>query len=297
MVVIATIMLATMIPLSLYAVRYPKWALEKEKLSNRVNYDHVYGNGYYWLGLNKALIEFPATFQFIRFGTDEGETPLSVFSNEGLEFFLDCNVGVRMRKEAVPSIHKAFRLGYMDQVKNLVVAAIKNTATLFSTDDFITRRNVTDLAIASAVQAAVGTIGFDMPLENFQLRRPQMPESVVLKYRQALVQLINNGAQTFVQQKAMVEQQTNVLEQQILANASRVAIQSNATASRLITEARAYAQNRLLIAEQQGLAELFAGMNVTDPTIKRVLQTLISVELNPTIRVFYDLAPALTLGV
>lgn len=120
---LAVILICSMVPTSFYGVEYNEYALSRYKLTNKMNYDHVYDNGNYYLGLNYEMIKFPRTYQYETFSGND----LRVFSKEGLKFGFQCTFQWRPLPEAIPDIHKQFRVTYRPQVLNRVIATPSRT--------------------------------------------------------------------------------------------------------------------------------------------------------------------------
>lgn len=282
--VIAIVMISSMVPASYYGVEYHEYAMARYKLVNSLDYSKVYDNGFYFLGLNYEMIKFPRVFTHEHFTGDD----LRVFSKEGLEFAFQCSFQWRPIKEFIPSIHKQFRLSYQPQVKNRVIATIKNTVTMYTTDDFIHHRALIDKTITKNIGDAVRELGFDIPEDKFQFEKPLLPDNVRARFLQTQVQLVKNDEQVLRQQQALVIQETNVLVGNINSNATRVLTQATSTSTRIIAEANANAYNIYNTAEQQGLYELFSGMNITDSYTKALLRKIMAIENNNGVKLYYN---------
>jgi len=294
--VIAVIMICAMVPSSYYGLEYDDYGLHRDKLYNKVDYDRVYDNGYYFLGLNQEFIKFPRTYLYEQFSSDLNTT-LPVFSADGLEFGFQCTYQWRINKAFIPEIHRNFRLAYRQQVNNRVISTIKNIAISFTTEEFVTKRALVDDIITAAIGRAVAALGFEIPDDKFQFAKPILPDNIRVKSLQKVVQLINNDVQTLVQQWQLVLQETGVQVNLVLSNATRVVNQAYSTNARIIAEANAQAFNIVNSAEQNGLEMLFRGMNITDATTMAALRRVIAIESNPTANIYFGLNPSTVLNV
>jgi hypothetical protein len=181
---------------------------------------------------------------------------LSVFSKEGLEFGFQCTFQWRPKKEAIPGIHRQFRVTYRPQVINRVIATIKNTVTKYTTDDFINSRDAIDRDITLAIGDAVDDLGFDIPADKFQFAKPLLPDNVRSRFLQTQVQLVKNDEQTLRQQQAIVLQETQRLVAGIISNATAVTTQAGFTAQSVVDVAQADATRIVTQAEQESIAQI-----------------------------------------
>lgn len=256
--VIAVIMICSMVPSSYYGIEYDEYGLNRDKLLNKVEYGRVYDNGNYFLGLNHEFIKFPRVYQFEGFSG----TGLSVFSKEGLEFGFQCTFQWRPKRDAIPDIHRQFRLSYRPQVINRVIATIKNTVTKYTTDDFINSRALIDHDITVAIGNAVSDLGFDIPADKFQFAKPLLPDNVRARFLQTQVQLVKNDEQALRQQQAVVLQETQRLVAGVISNATAVGTQAGFTAQSIVGVAQADAARIVQQAEQDSIAQIVSAMGV-----------------------------------
>jgi regulator of protease activity HflC (stomatin/prohibitin superfamily) len=289
----AVIMICSMVPSSYYGIEYDEYALHRDRLYNKVDYDKVYSNGYYFLGLNQEFIKFPRTYNYESF---TGST-LPVFSKDGLEFGFQCDYQWKIKRDAIPDIHRNFRLAYRQQINNRVISTIKNIAITFTTEEFVTARTLVDSVITAAIANAVSSLGFDIPVDKFQFAKPILPDNIRAKSLQKVVQLINNDVQSLVQQQQLVLQETGVMVSLVLSNSTKLISQAQSSASRIISQANAAAFNIANTAEQNGLAQLFSGMEINDVTTKTLLRRVIALEENPDAQIYFGLSPSPVLSV
>jgi regulator of protease activity HflC (stomatin/prohibitin superfamily) len=257
-IVIAIIMICSMVPMSYNGVEYDDYGIDRDKLLNKVNYDRVYSNGNYFLGLNHEFIKFPRVYQFEEFTGDK----LSVFSKEGIEFGFQCTFQWKPKKEAIPDIHRQFRVSYRPQVINRFIATVKNTVTKYTTDDFINSRDLIDRDITTAIGDAVDELGFDIPADKFQFAKPLLPDNVRSRFLQTQVQLVKNDEQTLRQQQAVVLQETQRLVAGVTSNATAVIAQADFTAQSIIDVAIADSTRIVNQAEQESIAQIVDLMGV-----------------------------------
>jgi len=285
--IVATVMISVMVPISYYGVEYNQYGLSRNKLTNKIDYSTIYVNGNYYLGLGYEMINFPRNYQYEYFSNNQ----LSVFSREGLEFFIQCSFQWRPLRSAIPEIHRQFRLAYRVQVINRVISTIKNTAIQFNIDQFVVNRTYIDSLITGNIAFAVASIGFEIPIDKFQFDKPLFPDTVRNRYLQTQVQLVKNEEQTLRQQQAIVEQETTLLVSNINSNASRLLSEATSTSNRIMSEAKSNAFNIINIAEQEGLNSLFIGMSITNSTTKKLLQKIIAIERSSGLTIYFDLNP------
>lgn len=290
---IAVVLICSMVPASFYGVEYDQYGLDRDKLYNKMDYNVVYENGNYYLGLNHEFVIFPRIFQYEQFNNDT----LRVFSKEGLEFGFQCSFQWRPRKEAIPDIHKQFRVSYQPQVINRVIATIKNTVTKYTTDDFINKRDTIDKDITISIGKAVYDLGFEIPADKFQFAKPLLPDNVRARFLQTQVQLVKNEEQALRQTQALVIQETNVIVSAINSNATSLLAQATSMSTRILAEAKALAFSTINDEEQLGLFRLFSGMNITDSTTKSLLRKVIAVEDNQSVKLYFGANPVSNLNI
>ncbi len=283
------------LPMSFHGVEYNEYALGRYSLSNKVDYGTVYSHGnHYFFLLGYQMITFPSTFQYEEFS---GEHALSVFSKEGLLIGFQCTFQWRIKKEAIPKIHKEFRTSYRPQVLNRVIATIKNTVVQFTTDDFILNRELIDRIITTNIGNAVTELGFEIPADKFQFAKPLLPNNVRQKYLQTDTQLVINQQQSLLFQKAQVEQQTDVMVNLILSNATKILNEATSTSNKILGTAQADSYKITESAVQNGFALLFNTLNVTDPETMSQLIKAINLEVNSDIKLYVGLAGKAVVGV
>lgn len=293
---IAVILIAVLVPVSFYGLEYNEYGLHRDKLYNKVDYDRVYDNGMYYLGVNQEFISFPRNYNYESFN-NLSQNVLPVFSKDGLEFGFQCDYQWRINKNAIPEIHRNFRLAYRQQVNNRVIATIKNTAIAFTTEEFVTSRELVDRIITSNIGQAVSELGFIIPTDKFQFAKPILPENIRVKSLQKVVQLINNDVQGLELQKQQVLQETDVMVKLILSNSTKILSEAQSTYNRILAQYGAESFNLINTAQQTGLQTLFTSMNITDDKTREMLRQTIAIEQNPNVQLYVGISPTSVLSV
>src|SRR5881392_1780936 len=97
--IIGLVLLAIMLPLSFNYVNYDQFGFTRNKFG-AVDYSTVITQGRLFLPLSYGVVLFPTTFQRVAYLNSAG-TSLSIFTNEGLTFYIDLSFYYRLKKTSL----------------------------------------------------------------------------------------------------------------------------------------------------------------------------------------------------
>ena len=257
-----------LICVSFQFVEYNQYGLKRNTLTNKVFTNKIYENGRYMFGPSVNMIYFEKDYQKVDF---TGSNALSVSNDDGTGFYITVTFFYRIQKENIENLYNKFGTNYRSKILSLSQSTLKNTAILYSIDDYLTKRSIITKSIKTNVTATLNNIWIDV--DELQLHEVLFPEVVNNKYLDAAVQLQVNSKMEYEQDAELIRQETSRLVEVINANETLVLAEAEANyniitqladvnATQMIETAKteelklkqiAMAQQSKLIAEARGL--------------------------------------------
>jgi len=252
-----------LISLSFSYVEYNELAFKKNKTTNEVDNSQVYTNGRYFWGVGYSAFTFPSTAITESF-TDDGKGALSIFTEAGLSVKIECSFQYRLIPEELADLFDRYGISYGQQVVNIARSILKNVAPGFTTEQYYSQRK----QISETFKAALTKNLHDqahVEVLFFQLRKITFSTGVANKLLQTLVQNQINLQESYLQNATLIRKQTVTLQEETLANVTRIQSVANADASLIKQQADTNAFRIRLQSKQQALGHLFdtLGFNTT----------------------------------
>tara|TARA_B110000285_G_C15124723_1_gene619436 strand:+ start:1921 stop:2886 length:966 start_codon:yes stop_codon:yes gene_type:complete len=267
-------------------VDYNQYALKRNTLTNKVYTDKIYENGRYIFGPSVDMIYFERDYQKVDFS---GSTALSVSNDDGTGFHITVTFFYKIQKKNIENLYNKFGTNYRSKILSLSQSTLKNTAILYSIDEYLTERVKITKAIKTNVTKTLNNIWIDV--DELQLHEVLFPEVVKNKYLDAAVQLQVNAKMEYEQDAGLIRQETSRLVEIIDANKTLILAKAEANynvitelsmvnSTQLIETAKteetklkeiAMAQQSKLIAEARGLymAQLISNLSMTNTTTRK----------------------------
>jgi len=283
-----------LICVSFQYVEYNQYSLKKNTLTNKVFTDQIYDNGRYVMGPSVTMLYFERDYQKIQFA---GDSALSVANDDGTGFYITLTYFYRIQKENITQLYNKFGLNYRSKILSLSQSTLKNTAIIYSIDDYLTNREMITSAMKTNVSKTLENIWIDV--DELQLHEVLFPEVVKTKYLDAAIQLQTNAKMEYEQDADLIRQETSRLVELVNAdkmivvaeaeaNYNKITEFANVNATELIETAEAEslklkeianAQKAKLIAEARGIymSHLISNLTMTNATTRNMFIKLMAI--------------------
>jgi len=279
---LGVLLLVILLPLSFTYVDYNEVAFKKSTTDNKVDTTRSYHTGRYFWGLTTTAVRFPSVYQHISYREDD----LLVFSKQGLEFSLECDVFYRLEEMYLPEIFSEFGVAFSSRLYDAIRASIKNTAPEFEVNDYLKNRTEIAETFLTNLNADLQLLHINVQPYKFLLQYLDFPENLKQKFLSTAVQETSNQKALLQQQVDLIQKETDQIVEGIQANITIIAQNGTSTADVLIKNAQSLANNILLSATGQALAFLFQELNMTNTTDRKrlfELMTLLDSQTNPRV--------------
>ena len=204
-------------------VEYYQYAFKRNTLSNTVDTDTIYENGRYMFGPSVNMIYFERNYHKVEFS---GDSALSVANDDGTAFYIAVTFFYRVQKENLTHLYNKFGTEYDSKVFSLSQSTLKNTAIIFSIDDYLGERETIALAMKRNITETLNNIWIDV--DELQLHEVLFPDVVKNKYLDAAVQIQTNAKLEYEQDATLIRQETARLVE--VVNANKTIVQAEAEA-------------------------------------------------------------------
>ena len=275
-------------------VEYNQYGLKKNTLTNKVFTEKIYENGRYIMGPSVTMVYFEKNYQRVQF---VGSNALSVSNDDGTGFHITVTYFYKIQKNNLENLYNKFGTNYHSKIVSLSQSTLKNTAIIFSIDDYLTKREIITAAMKRNVSETLENIWIDV--DKLQLHEVLFPEVVKNKYLDAAVQLQINAKMKYEQDADLIRQETSRLVE--LVNADKLIVMAEAeanynkvtefakvNATELVETADAEslklkeianAQKGKLIAEARGvyMAQLINNLTMTNSTTRKTFIKLMAI--------------------
>eukprot|EP00058_Branchiostoma_floridae_P002180 XP_002587668.1 hypothetical protein BRAFLDRAFT_126732 [Branchiostoma floridae] len=286
-----------------------KYGLKKQKSTGVVNTKVVYGTGRYAIGPDFEFKLFPRGAHVVRLND------LAIFTSDLLEVIVNCSFQHFLRKDEVSLIcfklyrkdevgllHDKFDLDYEPVLYQVAYSTIKETATLYSTENFMSSRPEIEGAFLRALRDRLQgdcctgdnttqpafcrpppdcDMGYHTDVRYFQLLSVTLPTLIVERSMRALTLQIDAEKEQFIQDDRVTRKVTEAMRQSILNQAEQ--IRANGTARAALVLSRAYAQTNQTteMSHVNGLQLMYNNLNISQEEEKASLHWIRALEKHP----------------
>lgn len=183
-VFIGLLLMCILLPLSFSYIDYYDIAFKKNTVTNDVIENKVYGVGRYLWSPSHTPFKFSSVYQRISYrGSD-----LLVFSKRGLEFQIEVDAYYKINQTNVIPIFKDFGQGYDERFRDAIKASIKNTAPLFTLEEYLTQREKITRVMHNDVNKNLHSLHIHIEPYKFTVLRINFPDAIKNKSLQTAVQ-------------------------------------------------------------------------------------------------------------
>lgn len=253
---VISIVIITTVALSFWYVPYNNYALVRSTYTG-VELNNVYGEGRYFITLDKQLVYFPSTYKEISFTS-------KTFAENGLEFDCFITFYYRLPKDKVGAIYDSYSTAYNTRVINNAKQIVKNVASKFSVDNFLNNRTYIETTMAYALEAYLReTVQVEAPNEYFKIVNIIFPKTLIDKSLETAIALQNNQIQLYQQEVNVIEADTNKLKAEIDAKTSRTLEYANNEANKIITNSQSESTRILLLTRSKGIDNVCNAIGIT----------------------------------
>lgn len=248
-----------LLPFSFSYIEFNEFAFKKDTITNNVDESQTYTAGRYLWGPSFQPVTFPSIYKQFKYkGSD-----LAVFSDQGLEFNLDCDVYYRINQDDLAAIFSDFGTSYETRFRDALKASIKNTGPLFKVDDYIIqRKNITRTMLTNMNEDLAG-LHLHIDPYKFLMLQINFPQIIKNKFLQTAIQELNNEKASLQQEVELIIKDTEQLVAEVNANITIIESTSSAQATVLIKNAEAESIKIQQQATGTGIRGMFDIMNIT----------------------------------
>jgi len=254
-----------------------RYSVTLEWMTQNIRDEVVIEPGLKFVGLGNYLIEFPGTFQAMYFISDgRGVSPAPVpelfkpvvrgairaRSADGLEMQISVSFQWRLRPNALVDLYNI--LGetlYKDEFVRFAKAAVIESCSKFTADQYFTQRQAITTNMMQALQANFDKpeLGLSMEIAGLQLREVDLPDDFddEIANTQEQMQEVEVGKAERQEKIIIMEAQAQVALQKVeellkgaKGQATRVQVQNQATIQQLMLFQRKQAEANSAILQQ-----------------------------------------------
>ncbi|XP_019613638.1 PREDICTED: uncharacterized protein LOC109461694 isoform X3 [Branchiostoma belcheri] len=293
---LCALLLVGLLPPSFSYVDYYHYGLTKQRTTGAVNTKVVYGPGRHVIGPDFEFKLFPRGAHMVRLND------LAIFTSDLLEVIINCSFQHFLRKDEVGLLHDKFDLDYEPVLYRVAYSTIKETATLYSTENFMSSRPEIEAAFLQALRDRLQgdcctgdnstqpafcrpppdcDMGYHTDVRYFQLLSVTLPAQIVELSMTALTLQIDAEKEQFIQDNRVTRKVTEAMRQSILNQADQ--IRANGTARAGLVLSRAYAQSNQTteMSHINGLQLMYENLNITEEEEKASLHWIRTLEKHP----------------
>ena len=259
--IVAVIVISSTVSLSFWYINYSQYALERNTYTG-VRLADTKGEGRYFLPLTEQMVVFPATYQRESFVSES-------FATNGLEFDIHVAFEWRLPKDNVGKIYDEFSTNYPARVLSNAKRLVKNVASTFTVENYLSNRTYVENTIAAALEIdLLNTVYVDAPAFYFKITRIEFPTSLIDTSLATAKSLQQNEVEIFLQNIDVINADTNALKAAIDAQAVQAVEFANNEAGLILVTSKAQAEQILLVTRSNGIEEVCSNLNITSPALK-----------------------------
>lgn len=273
LLITGVILMIILLPLSFAYIEYNEIAFKKNTISNRVDTSEVYANGRHMWGPAYDKIAFTSTYQLESFSGTE----LSVFSSNGLDFPIEVDVYYKLEPENLALIFDDVGTAYEERLRALIESSLKNTATKFEVDDYVTNRTNITQAMYDGLNVDLAELFISIEPYKFLLKKVAFPDDVDQVFLNTAVQELENEKALLEQDVALTIRETNRLIEEIDGNITVVTVTAEAEAEAIVNIAQAEAGKIIQEATGVGINYMFTVLNITQAEERQKLFELFAI--------------------
>lgn len=265
--------------LSFQYVEYNEYVFKKYNLNNKVYMDKVFENGRYLWGPDHKKISFPRDYQRVNF------EQLSIADSDGKELFLELSFYYRVQKENLKKLYNQYGNNIHLTVKSKTESVLKNTAPLYSTEEYLTKREEIASIMNKNVTETLEKMWLNVETNKLCLKRVQMSNNVEEKYLEAAIKIEEEEQTIYQGQADEIRAQTEQLVAQYSVNNSLVYATAVAESTRIKAEATANSDLLVRTARGIGMSSIITDLGMTNETTRALFFKLMAILDNSNLKI------------
>ncbi|XP_064646729.1 uncharacterized protein LOC135499719 [Lineus longissimus] len=288
-------------------LEYFQYGFKRTKSTGAVDITNTYSFGRYFLGPDAEFKIFPADAHYVNYNS------VSVFTKDKLEVRMTVTLQYFVLKSELPLLHQEYDLFYESILESNGLDALKGAATVYSTDEFISRRSDIEKALFKGVRERLGgrccikdcektsscysgckaystcqksDKGLFAQVKYFQLAEVTIPKEVESRKLKALTLEEETETEKYNQNASLVQKETDLQVKRGENEAAEITQKAKADSTLLLARAVANATAIREKARSEGLKDLYAKTKLTTKEHKasfdylRTLRDIPNVHLN-----------------
>jgi len=260
---IALILLIGLLAGSASYIEWYQFGFRRDNNAALVETDQIYYNGAYFWGPNYSPLLFNRTY----YRVDFDNSSFTVFAQSGLEVCIKVLFQYQLIPSRLADMYAQYNLNFDSTVESLAKAKIKNTAPMFTVEDWYQNKiNISNTFFAAIREYLLDTVFVNVTY--FELQDVDLGTDVISKLLKDSTQQQLNEKEIYIQQSTLIRKETETLVSEYTANATRIIANACADAQFIIDSANADALNCELTQKAQGLADLFEMLGIDSSLLK-----------------------------
>ncbi|PIK51459.1 hypothetical protein BSL78_11633 [Apostichopus japonicus] len=275
-----------LIILSIQKLDYTQMGFKMKRVSHFVYFmDDVFEAGRYFIGPSNIFKPYSAVAHTMEF------EDIRIYTTDPLRISFRCHFHFFLKKTELGLLEEELDRYYLETINKTSISVIKNSASQFSVDQFLTQRAVIesfvhqslrealegtccvtrsqcqDFTSCHACYAATGTNcskGLHIEVPFFNLLFVNLPDAVLSRKQQVLITALGGEEEVFHQTAALTRKYTEKLVQDIRNEAAFVSANGTAYASVIRVKANAEAKATINLANSQGLTGMYSNLSITE---------------------------------
>jgi regulator of protease activity HflC (stomatin/prohibitin superfamily) len=245
---------------------------KKRKRKRKIHSTHTTLPSSYFLGLGHSFVKYPRKLVVIDFSDDpdgEGGPILEAGTSDGQAIELEVSVYLQLNETQLPDLYKDFNENFADKLVRIAQSTLKNTAVLFNTTEYFTRRQEIAEKMALNVDAEFKKVFAYVTL--LQLRGVGLPSGFEQRLVDNVVALQEQTKAIFERQLAIVDAQTQVIEARAQGQITEILGQASADALRIREKGQADGTRLLVDIEATSYEQLRRELGFTNEQLFQYL--------------------------
>jgi len=208
-----------------------------------------------------------------------------VATNEGISIGINIVFYYRLTDNILPNVYNKYNTNYGQLIVNMARSIIKNVASQYEVNDFITSHLEIGLHIANDLnQTIYKNVGIEVLSGNVFILNVIPPVSVTSQNLLSAIALQDNSAQMNQQIVDNIIATTANMVNLINANTSLAIQNANSEAIRIIENSKAQATNIILNAKADAIYNAVALLNITSAEgIRKFTELITMIDAKPKI--------------
>jgi len=269
---IGAFLIILLVPLSFSKVEFYQSGLVTQKSTGQVDRSNVYGTGNHFIGPDYTFRTFVTSANF--YSSELSAWTASNDEDAGSTVTMGINFQYILRKGNLGELYNKVALNYNPLILAKTTDAIKNTAPLFSVDDFLSNRAGISEVFRANISNAINEVYAD--IIGFQLNMIGFEDEYRSSRLNAAIQIESNALEDYVQEATIVRASTGVDVLRIENNASRILAQAEADAQFIVAESEYEATATVENARNNGLKLLFDELSLETEAHKASLDYILT---------------------